>query len=178
MGAVIPYIKDILYGTTRPNVVSWSLWVLLLSISIWAQISSGASWSVIFIIGDLIGTSSIVVLCILGYGYGKYGYIEWTCLALAIVAIILWQVTNQPIIAIICALFADMLAAVPTIVKTYRDPLSEAWLGWFIISFGGILAVLSTTIWNPANLIFPVYIAIINGIIGTLSLTGRYLNNK
>jgi hypothetical protein len=175
MLAVVPYIKDIIHGTTRPNVVSWSLWVLLLVISIWAQISDGSSWSVIFLVGDLIGTSSIVVLCLMGYGYGKYGAVEWVCLALSVLAIILWQVTNEPLLAIICAVVADATAAVPTVVKTYRDPWSEVPTGWFMVALGGILAILSTIIWNSTNLLFPLYILLINGIIGLVALTGRRL---
>src|SRR5258708_6318482 len=101
MLAVIPYIKDILLGTTRPNIFSWFLCVLLLLISTIAQFSAGASWSVVFLIGDLIGTSIIFILCLVGYGYKEYGGLEWSCLGLAGIEIVSWQITNQPLLAII-----------------------------------------------------------------------------
>ena len=173
MLAVIPYIKDILHGTTRPNIFSWLLWVLLLSISTIAQFSSGASWSVIFLIGDLIGTSIIFILCLVGYGYKEYGWLEWICLGLAVIAIISWQLTNQPILAIVFSIIADALASIPTIVKAYRDPWSEDSLQWIIIASASILAVLSTTIWDLANIIFPAYLFLVNGTIGTVSLIRR-----
>ncbi len=171
--AIIPYIIDIIHGTTRPNIVSFSFWALLLAISIIAQISSGSSWSVILLMGDFIGTSTVVVFCLIGYGYKKYGKTELICTILAILAIVSWQVTHQPVLAIVFAVIADLMAAIPTVVKSYRDPESEFPTMWFLISFGAILSILSTTIFNLPNLLFPIYLFLINGTIGVFSLIGR-----
>ena len=176
--AVIPYIKDILHGSTRPNIVSWSLWVLLLLIGVLGQISAGASWSLIFLIGDLIGTSFVLSLCIAGYGYKKYGWLEVVCFVLAIIAIVLWQLTNEPLIAIWLAVAADFLASIPTLVKAYMDPMSEAPLQFFIIAFASLLAVLSTAIFDYANLLFPVYLLLINASIGTTSFLRSRLTQE
>ncbi|MBX4199117.1 hypothetical protein KW800_02470 [Candidatus Parcubacteria bacterium] len=170
MLAVIPYIRDIFKGQTRPNIFSWALWVLLLSISIAAQVSAGASWSLYLLIGDLIGTSTIFFLCISGYGYKEYGRVEWICTALAIIAIVSWQITSQPVLAIIFSVIADSLASVPTIIKAYKDPSSEHSAQWLIIASAAVLAVISTTIWDASNLIFPIYLFLVNGSIGLISL--------
>lgn len=166
MVAIVPYVKDILHGTTRPNVVSWSLWVLLLLIGVLAQLSAGASWSLVFLVGDLIGTSSVLVLCLIGYGYGKYTWLDSFCFILAIVAVILWQITDQPLLAIGLAVVADFLAAVPTLVKSYKDPQSEEPTQFFIIAVAALLGMLSTVVLDPANLIFPIYLFGINAAIG------------
>lgn len=178
MGAVIPYIKDILHGTSKPNTVSFAIWEFLLLISFLAQLTSGASWSILMLAGDLIGTGIIVILCLKGYGYHKYGWTEWVCLALAILAIVLWQVTKEPVLAIIFALIADLMAAVPTVVKTYRDPWSEAPTMWFIIAFAAILSLVSTEIHDAPNILFPAYLLCINGLVGTMALVGRKLKPK
>jgi uncharacterized membrane protein YoaK (UPF0700 family) len=176
--AIIPYIKDILKKTTRPNTVSWSIWAFLLLISILAQLNAGASWSIILLVGDFIGTSTIVVLCLIGYGYGKYSWLEWTCLTLAILAIISWQTTRQPVLAIAFAIIADAMAAIPTLVKTYRDPWSEHPTMWLIVALGALLSILSTTIFNLPNLLFPAYLLAVNGTTGILALVGRSLKEK
>ncbi|MDB5188215.1 MAG: hypothetical protein JWO50_735 [Candidatus Kaiserbacteria bacterium] len=178
MLAVIPYIKDILHGTTRPNFFSFSLWALLLFISILAQFSSGASWSLALLIGDFIGTCSVVILCLFGYGYGKYGRLEWICTALAVLAMFSWLLTQQPILAILFAVLADAMAAVPTVIKAFKDPWSEAPTQWLLIAFASGLAVISTTIFDPANLIFPIYLLLVNGLTGTLAFFGRYVIKK
>ncbi len=156
--SIVPYIKDILHGTTRPNVVSYVLWCVLLSISTFAQYTSGASSTIILSIGDLAAALVVVIFCFTGYGYKKNGPIEVVCFGLAIVAIILWQITNNPLLAIACALVADILAGIPTIVKTYRDPKSELPLGWFMVAFGALLSLISNTIFDPPNLLFPGWI--------------------
>jgi len=176
--AIVPYIKDILHGSTRPNVVSWALWVFLLLISILAQVSAGASWSLVFLIGDFIGTSTILVLCLIGYGYSNYGWIEWVCLALAIIAIVSWQLTHQPILALVFAVIADLMASIPTVVKAVKDPWSEHPMQWIMICVASGLGIASTTIINTANLIFPIYLLFINGLIGIFSLLGRRLKQK
>ena len=177
--AIIPYIKDILHGTTRPNIVSYSLWAFLLLIAILAQVSAGASWSVLMVVGDFIGTCIIVAFCLFGYGYSKYGLLEWICLSLAAVAIVLWYLTKQPLVAIlfavlaVLAVLADLMAAIPTLVKSYRDSWSELPVTYFIIALGSLCAILSTTIINPANLIFPVYLLLVNSLTATLAFVGR-----
>lgn len=176
--AIVPYIKDVLHSTSRPNTVSFAIWELLLLISFLAQLSSGASWSILMLAGDLVGTGIIVILCLTGYGYRKYGRTEWICLTLAILAIILWQVTNEPLLAIIFALIADLMAAIPTVVKTYRDPWSEAPTMWFIIAFAAILSLISTEIHNSPNMLFPAYLLCINGLVGTMALIGRRMKAK
>ncbi|MDB5204224.1 MAG: hypothetical protein JWP09_252 [Candidatus Taylorbacteria bacterium] len=168
--SIIPYIKDILHGTTRPNVVSYILWCILLSISVFAQYSSGASWTILLVGADLAAALMVILFCFTGYGYKKYGPLEIICFTLAIIAIVLWQVTNNPLLAIIFSLIADILAGIPTIVKTYRDPKSELPLGWFMVAFGALLSLISNTIFDLPNLLFPVWILIVNTLIGFLAL--------
>ena len=178
MLAVIPYIKDIIHGTTRPNIFSWALWVLLLGISLLAQVSAGASWSALMILGDIVGTSTVLMLCLWGYSYGKYGRVEWVCTILALVAIALWQLAHEPVLAIACAIIADLMAAVPTLIKAYKDPWSEAPMQFFIISFASLLALFSSTLLDAANLLFPAYLLLLNGSIGLLAYFGRRLKAK
>jgi hypothetical protein len=168
--SIIPYTKDILHGTTRPNVVTYSLWALLNFITILAQASAGASWSIILLFGDLFAMSIVIVLCLLGHGYKKYGKIEWICTALFVAAIISWQTTNEPLLAIVFAVIADLIAAIPTVVKTYRDPKSEIAGPWFIVAVSAMLGIASTTIFDLPNLLFPFNILLINLIVGTLAL--------
>lgn len=171
--SIVPYIRDIIHGTTRPNIVSYILWCILLSISIVAQYSAGASWTILLVGADLAAALTVIGFCFVGYGYKRYGPIEVVCFVLAVIAIILWQMTNNPLLAIIFSLIADILAGVPTIVKTYRDPKSELPLGWFMVAFGALLSLISNTIFDLPNLLFPIWILIVNTLIGVLALRKR-----
>lgn len=171
--SIIPYTKDILHGTTRPNVVSYILWAILLSIGMLGQWSSGASWSIVFLIGNLLSMLVVITFCLAGYGYKGYGKIEWVCVVLAIVAIISWQITDEPLFAIFFAFSADVLATIPTVVKTYHDPKSELPLGWLMVACGALLGIISSTKFDFANLLFPAWALIVNSTVAILALRDR-----
>lgn len=162
--ALIPYVKDIFQGTTRPNAVSWFLWTILQGIAMAAQFSAGASWSVVLLVAVTINTAFVTVLALAGYGYRTYGKIDLVCLVLAFVAIVAWQATRDPVVAIAFAIFADLFASVPTLVKAFLDPASENLLGWWIIAFASLLSVFSTKIVNVPNLAFQIYLLFIEAL--------------
>ncbi len=178
VSSIIPYAKDILKGSTRPNVVSFVIWTLIEVVAMVAQFSAGASWSVILLIATTFNTSLVVVLCFMGYGYKKYGLLDKFCFVLAIAAIILWQVTRQPLVAIVLAVLADILASVPTIVKTYHDPHSEMVLPWFMIVVAAVLGIISTTKLNAANLVYPIYLFAMNAIITSVAFWGQHTKTR
>src|SRR3989344_3191928 len=86
IGVTVPYILSILRSTTRPNIVSWSLWTLTLLITIEAQVTAGASWPLLLLISSLFCPLIVLFLCIGGYGYKKFGTVEKSSLLLALFA--------------------------------------------------------------------------------------------
>ena len=143
--SAFPYLKDMLWGTTRPNLVSWSIWLFAVSISMAAQMSAGATWSLAVVASAVIMDGTIVLFALFGYGYTKFGRVEGICLALSLSAIILWQLTSNPLIALVFSISADAIAYIPTFVKSYRDPSSETVVVWFILAVTGLLGILATT---------------------------------
>lgn len=161
----VTYIKDTLRGEARPNAVSFFLWTVLQAIALTAQISAGASWSVVLVFFVTLTTAFVTILAISGYGYHRYGKTDFYCFIFALVAIVLWQITGNPVLAIVFAIVGDIFASWPTIVKTYRDPHSESLSSWGLFTVASIFGVFSTELWDAANLAFPVYLAIISGTI-------------
>src|SRR4051812_28698075 len=103
LSSIVPYIYDMIKGATRPNLVSWLLWTIVLLIGIFAQFSAGASWSVVLLIFSAFNTGLVTVLILFGYGYRKYGPIDIACFILALGAIAGWQLTGDPVLAIVLA---------------------------------------------------------------------------
>ncbi len=170
--AIVPYIRDILNGKTRPNSVSWLGWTILLSIGAAAQIKEGASFSVLLLIGDLLGTG-ITFLLSLKYGVTKYTLFDRLSLIFGFLAIALWMITKNPLTALVLSVIADLIVSMPTIKKSFSDPMSETPSAFFIFATAAFVGVLSTTKFDVANLLFPVYLFLINILIATLSLRGR-----
>jgi hypothetical protein len=173
IASAVPYMFSIIRGQTRPSFISYFLWATLGIIDVAAQWSAGASWSILGVAAVTFNTGVFAVLAGIGYGYKKYSKIDGACLVLAIGALLAWYLTNNPVSALLFSLIANFLAAVPTFIKTYREPHSELAWGWVLVTFAAILGVASNTLWTPANLIMPVYMVVECGIIASIAFFGQ-----
>jgi hypothetical protein len=171
--SAIPYIRDIVYGTSRPNTVSFFIWFVLGIIEVFAQYSAGASWSIVIPIVLVLNTFIAFSLGVLGYGYKKYNWLDFVCLGLAAASLVIWYVTDNPVMALVVTMVASVCAAVPTIVKTYKEPHSENVLAWFMNVVGSVLAIFASTLWNVPNLIIPIIGLLEGAIISGLAFFRR-----
>jgi hypothetical protein len=176
--SIVPYIRGILKGATRPNIISWFLWLVLQSIAIAGQITAGASWPLIFLFATTFNVCLVLFFALKGYGYKKYGWLDFACLFCAIAAIIIWRITNEPVMAILMAVVADFIALIPTIWKTYKEPFSETAVAWLLLAIAAILAIISTTKFDAPNLLYPAYSAISALVVAALAHFGQRLNNN
>jgi len=151
-----PYLKAILHGTTRPNAVSYGLWSLQGIIDVAASISGGAGWPVVFTLILTLNTVIIFTLSLIGYGYHKYGRLDLVCGILAVLAIIMWHITGNPLVALGLSIFAGFLSATPTFMKTWRDPKSEYYPSWLLVAAAGLCSAASANVFDFANLAYPV----------------------
>lgn len=178
--AIIPYVKDILKRETKPNIVSWALWTLIQLVAIWIQVTSadGFSWSLILLIATTFNTGLVVVLCLMGYGYKEFGRIEKSCLVIALVAIGLYAFTRNSELSLAFDIVADLVAALPTFVKTWREPHSEIVGPWVLVAIAAALGTLSSTILDVENLAIPIYLTFSNGTVAALAYFGQIMKPK
>ena len=164
VGAVIPYILDILKGKTKPNLVSWITWTLLTGLATSAAISAGEIRTAIFTGAAVIGTM-LVVLLGLRKGYVKYTRFDVCCQLGVVLGLLLWQLFDSPAAAVIASVVIDFIGAMPTIRHSWQKPHEETWLAYAISSFGGVLAVFSLENYNWVSLPYAIYIVVANIII-------------
>jgi hypothetical protein len=176
--SLIPYVRDILRGTTRPNTITWGLWFFIQLIAIAAQVHEGASWSIVFVIVDGITIFVVLSFSLAGYGYRAWNIFDVWCGILGIIAIVAWQTTGSAVLALIFSVLADGLAALPTLRKAYHDAWSEHPWGWALTTVAATLGLASTTRYDPANVLFPGYLVAINGLTFLLSYIGRKTQPK
>jgi hypothetical protein len=153
------YVYDVLRGQAKPNLVTWVLWTLAPMIAFAAQINQGVGIQSIltFMVG--VGPLLVVIAALIRRdGIWKATRFDYVCGALSIFGLILWLITQQGNVAILFAIFADALAALPTIKKSYADPKSESYLVFLFGSINATLTLLTIQVWTFANYAFPVYI--------------------
>lgn len=177
VASVVPYIRDIVKGETRPNVVSFVLWTTLQVIALLAQLKAGASWSAIVVVMLTLSNLVILVFAFRGYGYRKYGYLDGVSFALCVGALVAWQTTGNPLLAIFFSIVADVCASIPTLVKTYREPRTEHAGAWGLVTLALLLGTLSTERYDAANLAMPFYLTLMMGTIFILALRGRKVSS-
>jgi uncharacterized membrane protein (UPF0136 family) len=100
IGSVIPYIRDILKGTTKPNIVSWITWTLLTLVATIAEFAAGEYKTAFFTSAAVMETLAIVILG-LRYGYAKWTKFDTICQISALSGFVFWYLFNSPAAAVI-----------------------------------------------------------------------------
>lgn len=170
--SAIPYIRDVLLKKTKPHRFTWLIWSILLAIAFFAQLSKGASWSLLLTAGDF---TAVFIIFILSIKYGTGGTSKfdlWTLFG-AGVGLLLWYITNEALTALLITILIDFLAGLLTIRKSYSYPNTETLVAYLICSFGAFLGIFSVDEYNFSLLIFPIWIFAINLSIGMTIILAR-----
>lgn len=161
--AYIPYYRDILRGTTRPHIYSWSLWGLLTILLVALQIRGGAgpaTWV----------TASAGLLClgviVLSFKNGKRDITtnDTIVAILALIAIGFWLIADQPIISMLLVIIADLLAFIPTVRKSYYQPHTETLSLYVTNTLRFALALLAVESYSFLSASWPAAWALANGL--------------
>jgi hypothetical protein len=159
----LPYIWSTFRGKVRPHVLSWSIWGLTTTIVFLAQRSAGAgvgAWPV--------GLSAAMAFLIAIIAYIKRGEIritptDWLFFVLALGALPLWYVTDNPLWAVLLVTAVDILGFGPTIRKAYHQPHTESVLFFSLIALRNVFALLALEYYSFTTALFP-------ATIGTMAL--------
>lgn len=158
----IPYVRDTLRGTTRPHRGTWFVWGILAIAVTLSQHSDGASWSVLVAAAQA-GLTLGVFLLSLRRGEGGLTPVDAGMFAIAAGGVAGWAVAGEPVVATMCIVVADLVAATMMMPKTYRDPGSETLSTFGLASLSGALAACAVGRVDPGLLLYPAYLCVVNG---------------
>lgn len=142
--AYLPYILAILEegSTVRPNRASWFVWWVIDATSVAALLAAGAYMAIPMFAAFTIGSTAVLYLSI-KRGEGGFEKLDLTCVSIAAIGIWLWISSGDPVLAIFALMVAAVAGTMPTILKSWRNPLSEDFLTWAIFTSGGFLGVMA-----------------------------------
>jgi hypothetical protein len=163
----VPYVRDVVRGTTRPHRGSWLIWAVTASVVYASQRADGATWSLIMAGAQAVLTAFVFLLAI-RRGEGGMGARDASLIVLAAAGVAGWIVVDEPLVATACVIAADLIAAGLMVPKTYRDPSSETFATYALASVGGVLAAGAVGTGDPSLLLYPLYFCAINGAIALL----------
>ena len=160
------YIRDTLRSKTKPNRVTWLMWSVAPLIGASIAIADGVKWAVIpVLIAGVIPLLVLTASFVNKNAYWKLGIFDYACGLCSALALTLWLVTSQPAMAILFAIVADTLAALPTLKKAWTNPETETaaeYLASVIATIFGLLAVQS---WRFSETAFLSYLFFLNGLV-------------
>ncbi len=168
------YLYETIAGTAQPNRITWLLWGIFPMVIFVAQRAEGVeglSWT-----SFVAGFTPLLIVAASFFNKRAYWRTEprdYYLMAAAVVGIVLWALTDNPSLAILFALLADMLAGIPTLIKSFRHPASESWIAYAISTLGFGISFLSVQTYNFENTAFVAYLFAMNGACAVLASRGR-----
>lgn len=161
------YIRDTLKGKTKPNRVTWGMWVLASLTRTAAALSADADlWATTRIfLGGFLPLLTFLASFLNPKSYWKLTWFDFLCGAFSVLALIVWLTINSPRIAVLLAVVGDIFATLPTIRKAWTNPETETGFA-YIAGFLSILLIIpSIPDWNIENSAFQVYFLTANALL-------------
>ena len=153
------YFRDIFAGKTKPHAFTWLVWASLTAIGFAGQISDNGGAGA-YITGLTAAISFIIFFLALFKGEKEITRSDWISLGGAAAALLLWFLTDNPLLAVILITLIDFLGFVPTIRKSIRKPHEETLISYVLAGLKFVLAIIAldnysaVTVLYPASLVF------------------------
>ena len=160
---IYSYGREVIRGNAKPNRVTWLMWSIAPLIATAAGLASGVSLAVIPVFMSGFGPLIIVILSFANKkSYWKLETFDYLCGFFSLLALVLWGITKQPAIAIIFAIISDFIAAVPTLIKSWKHPEAEIATSYATGLINALTSFGAIKMWGFAELAFPIYLVIID----------------
>ena len=166
-GAILPligisfYMKEMLTGKVKPNKMTWLVWSVAPLIATFAALSSGVTLAVVPVF--MAGFGPLIVLILSFFrkeAYWKIKKLDYGCGALSALALMLWYMTKDPVIAIVFSIACDMLAFIPTLIKSWKYPETEDSIVYATYLLSACTSFPIAKRWDFPTLAYPVYLII------------------
>lgn len=160
------YIRDMLLGKATPNRVTWFLWALAPLVAFAAQMSEGVGLEALMTF--MVGFGPLLVFLISftsGHAEWKLTRFDVICGICSLLGLGLWAMTREADAAILFAIVADALAALPTLKKAAIAPETESYPVFLLGTIGATITLLAVEVWSFTTVAFPIYIFTVCGLL-------------
>lgn len=165
------YLYCTIKGTVQPNRVTWFFWGAFPMIAFFAQLHQGVgliAWATFF--GGLAPFLIVGASFFNKKAYWEIKKVDYLFAGIALIGLVLWQVTDNANYALTFSILADLAVAIPTIIKSYAHPDSESPIAYGVSALGFFIATLAIQEWNYESSAFIVYLVFINATLTLLLL--------
>lgn len=157
----VPYLIDIIRKRVQPHPYTWLVWTVVSGVMVFGQIAKGAGIGVLPTAASELFTLAIFVLS-LRYGFKNIKKIDTYFLLIALLGLIPWALTKDPTLSVIIVVGIDLVAFVPTLRKTWRQPKTETPLLYGMNVLRHTLTLFSLQAYNIATVLHSIAMIVTN----------------
>lgn len=157
---LIYYAYTVLKKGVKPHFYTWLVWGLISGIAGVGQYVSGGGIGS-FVLIWICFSCSVRALLALKYGETNITKSDKIALVFCLVSIVIWQLLQTPLYAIIIVTIIDIVAFYPTIRKTFMKPHQENMISFTIMNLTAFLSLFALEAYNLMTLLYPVAIIIL-----------------
>ncbi|MEO8066016.1 MAG: hypothetical protein ABI643_04210 [Candidatus Doudnabacteria bacterium] len=168
----VPYIRDIFKNETKPHFFSWFLWGLIESIILAIQINQKAGAGA-WVTGFTALACFIVAGLSVKKGVKEFHRIDWLLFAAALVSLVLWRLTKNPLSSTILLIITDAAAFSITFRKTFHHPFSETLIEYFFSALKSLVGIFALQTYNLNTWLFFAYLVFANSAFVVMALIRR-----
>lgn len=158
---IVPYIRDILKGSTKPHMYTWLVWFISQGVGFYVTYISGAGLASTVIFFAFLGTF-IIFLLSFKYGTKNITKFDAVCMLVALLAIVFYLILANPVYSLLLAVAADVIAYFPTLRKVYQEPETETLSFYYLSIVAHIITLLNISVLNFNNSFFSASMIVIN----------------
>jgi hypothetical protein len=168
----IPYFRDIFNGKTKPHFFSWFIWALLTGIAFIAQVVDDAGPGA-WVTGLTAFICLLISILALRKGEKNITKSDWMCFLAALVGIVIWIKTNDPLFAVIVVTFVDAIAYIPTFRKSYYKPQEETLIKYELATLKFFIALFALQSLTVTTWLYPASLVLTNGAFVVMNIARR-----
>jgi hypothetical protein len=162
------YVKDSIFGETKPNRVTWIFWAVAPLLGTYIGYKSGVALP--FLVATFMAGFVSIPVVIASF-FNKNAYWKTTrfdigCGILSAIALIIWITTKNGVLSLLFAILADLFAGIPTMIKSWQHSETEGSIAPYSLGiFNQVITFLIIPSLSFLNFAFPLYLIVANTII-------------
>jgi hypothetical protein len=170
---MVAYVRDTIRGETQPNRVTWLMWAVapLLAFAVEVNEGVGLRSLMTFVVG-FFPLLIFIASFLNARSVWQIGRLDYACGVLSAAGLAAWLVTRHGTVALWASIGADALAAVPTILKSWRFPETETAAAYAAAGLNAAITLLTVKHVTTAVVAFPAYIVVV-AFMETAIIAGR-----
>ncbi len=166
VGSLLPivscttYTIEILQGKVQPQRMTRFLLLVVTALTLSSLLGSHDRSGMWLALMSFIQSALLFALS-LKKGMGGRDRLDFICFALCIAGLAGWYASGQSLVGLVLSIVADLVASLPSLVKTWRLPHTESLLFYGIDTVAGLLVLMAGP-YGWRSVLFPAYIVLAN----------------